>query len=136
MRLIRDGEMGGGGREYGDGGRGGGGRILVYVSTTFSARDPPSVCMCVCVGMCVCGGRGVGGGGASVCVCVCWRVYGNLCAYECVSGYTSALIYTHTVYVCVGVRAGGFVSVNGVLCFSVYQFHFALHDVVRVLLSY
>ena len=43
---------------------------------------------------------------AYVCVCACACVHGNVC----VPGYTSILIYTHIIYVGVGVPAGDSVT--------------------------
>ena len=119
-----------------------------------SVCDPPMcVCVCVCVelGVCVCvwvsewiQATYMCGGD---CDCARARVFQcvpvSLCfvwlsmssaqkpVNMCVSGYTSILIYTHTVYMCVCVCVC--VCVQETLwvrghCVSVCQFHFALYD--------
>ena len=67
-------------------------------------------------------------------VWACSRKPVNMCV--CVSGYTSILIYTHTVYVCVCVYAYRLLYECEDVCVSVCQFHFALYEKVCVVRYY
>ena len=58
-----------------------------------------------------------------------------MCVCVCVPCYTSILIYTHTIYVCVGVPAGDYYR-EGVCVSACVSFTFAVYDSVCIITYY